>query len=68
LSDSLSKHLIFGFIEGESGYGKVSPSSEFRFDAQEEADRVYGLQKAHTEILNAPQTATLVNRLSRNMR
>ncbi|MBU2569486.1 MAG: hypothetical protein KJ725_05495 [Gammaproteobacteria bacterium] len=60
--------LVFGFTEGESGDGTVSLASELRFEAQEEAARIYGMQEAHTEILNAPQTSALVNRLLRDMR
>lgn len=63
LPDSLSNHLFFSFIESEAGDGTVSLASELIPEAQEEADRLYGYQRSHRDILNTRETAIMVNRL-----
>lgn len=68
LPDDMSKHLLFSFIDSQAGDGTVSLASELRAEAQEEADRLYGYQKSHMEILNAPETAKVVNHLLESVR
>lgn len=63
LPKTLENHLLFSFIDNESGDGTVSLASQLRPEAQEEADRLYGYQQSHMGILNAPETAKVVNRL-----
>ena len=68
LPEDISKHLLFSFIDNEAGDGTVSLASELRSEAQEEANRLYGFQKSHMNILNAPETAKVVNRLLESVR
>lgn len=68
LPEDMSKHLLFSFIDSEAGDGTVSLASELRPEAQEEADRIYGYQRSHMEILNVPETAQVVNRLLESTR
>lgn len=63
LPQTMSKHLLFSFLDNEAGDGTVSLSSQLRAEAQEEADRLYGYQQSHMGILNTPETAAVVNRL-----
>ncbi|MDT4290332.1 alpha/beta hydrolase [Methylomonas sp. MO1] len=68
LPETMSKHLLFSFIETEAGDGTVSLASELRAEAQEEADRIYGYPHSHMGILNAPETANQLNRLLDSVR
>lgn len=63
LPDTMAKHLLFSFIDSQSGDGTVSLVSQLRPEAQEEADRIYGYPQSHMGILNTPETANLLKRL-----
>ncbi|MCQ8116726.1 alpha/beta fold hydrolase [Methylomonas rosea] len=66
LPDSIANHLLFSFIDTQSGDGTVSLSSQLRDEAQDEAERLYGFSASHMGILNLPEVARLVNRLLEN--
>lgn len=54
-------HLIFGFLPAESGDGTIPLKSQLRWQAQQEAARLYGLEQSHTDVLLAPETTKLLN-------
>lgn len=63
LPDDMSNYLLISFVDSEAGDGTVSLASELRFEAKEEASRLYGYQKSHMDILNASETSKVVNQL-----
>lgn len=68
LPETMSKHLLFSFIESQAGDGTVSLVSELRAEAQEEANRIYGYPQSHMGILNTQETANLLKRLLDSVR
>ncbi|MCQ8102578.1 alpha/beta hydrolase [Methylomonas sp. SURF-2] len=68
LPDTMSKHLLFSFIESQAGDGTVSLLSELRAEAQDEADRIHGFPQSHMGILNTQETANLLKRLLDSVR
>ncbi|QPK63540.1 alpha/beta hydrolase [Methylomonas sp. LL1] len=68
LPDTMVKHLLFSFIDSQSGDGTVSLASQLRPEAQEEANRLYGYPKSHMDILTTAETAKVVNQLLDSVR
>lgn len=63
LPQTMSKHLLFSFINSEAGDGTVSLESQLRPEAQAEADKLYGYNENHMDILNSAETLETLNKL-----
>ena len=66
--ESTHHHLIFSYGRHWTSFGPssdevVSVASQLSRPAQEQAYRIYGFNTTHTEILRAPATADLLNRI-----
>jgi pimeloyl-ACP methyl ester carboxylesterase len=68
LPAAMRHHLIFSYGRRWSAFGPsddevVTVASQLSREAQQQAYRVYGFNTTHTEILNEPATAELLNRI-----
>jgi pimeloyl-ACP methyl ester carboxylesterase len=60
LPSDLAHHLLFGFVHGKGDDGVVSVDSQLRWEAQQQARRLYGLAYDHAGILRAAETSSLL--------
>lgn len=66
LAPGLPHHLIFSFLSTESGDGTISLNSQLRWEAQQDAARLYGIPGSHTGVLETARTSELLNRILAN--
>jgi len=68
LPGELSHHLIFAFKRnpnslGESNDQTVTVASQMRWEAQQDADRLYGFDENHVGMLHSERVSAVINRI-----
>lgn len=68
LPEHMSHHLLFGFkrndlLPGVSGDAVITLASQLRWEAQQDAERIYGFDCSHTGIITSPDVSELLNRI-----
>ncbi len=66
LPESVHHHLLFAFKRNRNSFGEsddrtVTVASQVRWEAQQDADRLYGFDETHIGVLQSEQVSILLN-------